>query len=84
MKSAVLVLSAGLAALCGCAHNYVIKMDNGKQITTANKPKLQHGQYVFKDGAGRLQYVSQGRVREIAPASMAGDDKPKFNPQKSN
>jgi hypothetical protein len=53
-----------------------------KQITTASKPKLQHGQYVFKDGAGRLQYVSQGRVREIAPASMAGDDKRKFNPQK--
>jgi len=67
--------------LCGCAHNYVITMDNGRRVTTASKPKLRNAQYVFKDALGREQYVPAGRVREIAPQSMASQNKPIFNPQ---
>jgi len=81
MKRIVLMLLTSLSVLCGCAHNYVITLDNGRRITTASKPKLKGEKYVFKDGAGGQGSVSAGRVREIAPASMANDDKPKFNSQ---
>ena len=70
-----------LTALCGCAHNYVITLNNGRRITTASKPRLDGGKYTFKDGLGRPASVSTGQVREIAPASMMKEEKPMFNPQ---
>jgi len=81
MKNLFLPLLLGLSLLSGCAHNFVITLDNGRRITTASKPKLQNGRYVFKDAAGRAQAVPEGRVREIAPASMVKEEKPMFNAQ---
>ena len=69
------------AVLCGCAHQYVITLDSGRHITAASKPKLKGERYVFKDMNGREGYVSAGRVREIAPASMVKEEKSIFNPQ---
>jgi hypothetical protein len=69
------------ATLCGCAHRYVVTLDNGRRITAASKPKLKGERYVFKDINGKPGYVPAGRVREIAPASMVKDDKQMFNPQ---
>jgi len=77
MKKAVLPLLAGLIALTGCAHHYVMKLNNGMEITTASKPKLKEGVYQFKDAKGEEHYVPVTRVREVAPASMAArEDKP--------
>jgi len=78
MKKTSLPLLIGLIALAGCAHQYVMKLNNGAQITTAGKPKLKEGTYYFKDAKGKEQFVSAMRVREIAPASVAErEDKPK-------
>jgi hypothetical protein len=74
----VCILSA--LALCGCAQQYVIKLNNGVQLTTASKPKLKGTNYHFKDARGQDNVVPQGRVVEIEPASMAREEK-KFTPQ---
>lgn len=82
MKKAALPLFIGLIALTGCAHHYVMKLNNGAQITTVGKPKLKEGIYTFKDAKGEEHFVAAGRVREIAPASVAGKEN-KAQPLKS-
>jgi hypothetical protein len=65
--------------LCGCSNQYVIKLSNGTQITTVGKPKLDKGYYVYKDAHGDKHSVAQGRVVEIANASIAAEEeKSKF------
>jgi hypothetical protein len=77
MKKAVLPLLVGLVALTGCAQHYVMRLNNGMEITTASKPKLKEGVYQFKDAKGEEHYVPVTRVREVAPASMAEkEDRP--------
>ena len=63
-----------------CTRHYVITLTNGTRVTTKGKPKLQEGSYTFKDARGQPAMVPAGRVREIAPASMANDKKSQFNP----
>ena len=82
MKKAALPLVIGLIALTGCAHHYVMKLDDGSEITTASKPQLKEGTYSFKDAKGEEQFVAAGRVREVAPASVAAKEK-KAKPFKS-
>src|SRR2546421_8933964 len=75
---AVVALSMVLI-LCGCAHSYVMKLTNGVQITTPRKPRLEGSSYHYKDAMGRDNVISQSRVLEIEPASMAADQS-KFTP----
>jgi hypothetical protein len=82
MKKAALPLVLGLIALTGCAHHYVMRLDNGSEITTASKPQLKEGTYSFKDAKGGEQFVAAGRVREVAPASVAAREN-KAKPFKS-
>ncbi len=78
MKKAALPLLIGLIALTGCAHHYVMRLDNGMDIVTASKPQLKDGTYSFKDAKGEEHFVVAGRVREVAPASVAAkENKPK-------
>ena len=70
--------SLALGLLTGCSHHYVLKMSNNSRVTTASKPKLEHGYWTFKDAQGRPQKVPAGRVLEVAPASMASDENSKF------
>ncbi len=74
MKILGISLLAGLFLLTGCANHYVLTLNNGAQITSMGKPKMVNGAYVFKDPAGKEYTVPEGRVREVAPASMV--DKP--------
>lgn len=79
MKKWIFPLTACVALLCGCAHQYVMKLNNGLQISTPHKPKLQGSNYCYKDAQGRDNFIPQSRVQEIAPASMAAEEN-KFTP----
>jgi hypothetical protein len=57
-----------------------MKLTNGMQITTANKPKLKGSNYYFKDANGKENRIPQSRVVQIMPASMAADEKQPFKP----
>ena len=81
MKKITSLLLLGLLVLNGCAHHYVITLDNGDRIVTTSKPHRQGARFFFKDVAGQEAYVPVGRVREIEPASMAGNPNAAFQPQ---
>jgi len=74
MKKPVFLLLLSLGLVCGCAHQYVMKLSNGTQITTASKPQLKGANYHFKDALGRDNAVPQSRVTVIEPASMAKEE----------
>lgn len=78
MKRFLPILLLLSVLLTGCARHYVITMNNGSRVTTQGKPKLQGGNYVFKDAKGQPGQVPAGRVREIAPASMATEEGSQF------
>ena len=61
--------------LCGCASQYVLKLNNGMQVTSNGKPRLKDGYYYYKDAKGHKIPVPQGRVLQIEPASMAAEEK---------
>jgi hypothetical protein len=65
-------------SLCGCAHQYVMKLTNGTEITAAGKPKLKGAVYYYNGPHGETQAVQQSRVLEIEPESMAQEEKKKF------
>ena len=80
MKTIALLFLVGLLALSGCARNYVMTLSDGRRVTSTSKPRLEKGNYHYTDSNGRKVYVPAGRVREIAPASMATDETAKFKP----
>ncbi len=81
MKRLVLPLGLGLALLSGCAHQYVMKLSNGMQITSASRPQLKGANYHYKDAKGQDHVIPQSRVQEIEPASQARAES-QFTPQK--
>jgi hypothetical protein len=82
MKNLTLAFLLAMLTLCGCAHQYVMKLNNGMQVTTATKPQLEGNSYHFKDAKGQEHVISMGRVTEITPASMARDEaRPVSSPQ---
>jgi hypothetical protein len=72
MKNLFLALLA--LSLCGCAHQYVMKLTNGMKISTPSKPQLRGSNYYFKDARGEEQAIPQSRVMEIEPESMAKEE----------
>jgi hypothetical protein len=71
MKTICLLVLLVPLLLTGCAGRYVMTLTNGNRITTKGKPKVNGDVYVFTDYKGHPGSVPTGRVREIAPASMA-------------
>ena len=70
MKKLAWIPFFGLLTLCGCVHHYIITLNNGMQLDTHSKPKLENGAYYFKDARGDEQHVPAGSVHEISPASL--------------
>jgi Bacterial protein of unknown function (DUF903) len=83
MKRIYLSIGVGVAIGLGCANQYVIKLNNGLQVTSVSKPKLKSGYYIYTDPAGKTLTVPVGRVREIEPASMAKEERDAFKPATS-
>src|SRR4051794_30184483 len=71
-----LIASLGLS---GCSHGYVMTLANGNKVSTANKPQLRNGAYIYKDAMGQEVVIPSSRVREITPASMAKEEKSRFS-----
>jgi hypothetical protein len=82
MNRFVFTLIVGLLAFTGCAHQYVMKLTNGLEISTPSKPKLKGTSYHFKDAKGNDHVIPQGRVMQIEPASMAREEEKSFKPAK--
>jgi len=80
MKKLVLPLLLSLVVLSGCAHAYVMRLNNRTRISTTSKPRLEKGNYYYKDATGRTLSKPAGRVIEIVPASMAEEEKTRFKP----
>ncbi len=80
MNKATWLVGLGLLAWSGCAQQYVMKLNNGHEIVTPSKPKLQGPVYHFKDAKGQDHVIPQGRVLEIEPVSMAREEN-SFKPQ---
>ena len=80
MKIALMALAVGLCALTGCVRRYVVSQTNGVKVYTTSKPKMSHGYYVFKDGAGKKVAVPSGDVLQIQPASMENEPGGQFLP----
>jgi hypothetical protein len=80
MKRTCVLLAIGLLAWCGCAHTYVMKLNNGAQVVSQEKPKFANGAYHYKDSAGKERSMPASRVREIEPASIAKDEQQTFKP----
>ena len=78
MKKLAVPVLLSLVLLCGCARYYVIKLSNGTRITAIGKPKLKGNHYEYKDVTGKMRTVSDGRVTEIEPNSMAKREKSFF------
>jgi hypothetical protein len=78
MKTLLLPLLASLLVVCGCAHEYVIKLSNGETLQAASKPKLQGPAYHYKDAKGRDISIPSGKVTEIEPVSSAKDESKTF------
>jgi hypothetical protein len=81
-RSLFSVLLAAICAglICGCASQYVMKLSNGTQIITANKPKLKGATYYYKDATGKVNTLPQSRVVEVEPASMASEEEAATKP----
>jgi uncharacterized protein YceK len=69
-----------LLVLSGCSHQYVMTLTNGTRMSAASKPRLEGGNYYYKDANGRTTSMPAGRVREISAASIAQDDQKRFTP----
>ena len=80
-------LLVALIGLCGCAHQYLMKLSNGDQILSSSKPKLQGASYYYTDDSGARYVIAKNRVVKIRavsvvraeeqPASPAPPAKPK-------
>jgi hypothetical protein len=72
MKNLVLVLLTFF--LYGCSTQYQMKLNNGTTLSVPGKPKLKGSNYYWKDAKGGEQMISQSRVLEIQPESMAKEE----------
>ena len=70
-----LTLLAGLAALSGCAHRYLMKLTDGQQMIAISKPRLEGGNYHFRDEQGLECAIPKSRVAVIVTGAVEKEEK---------
>ena len=84
MKTTALFLLLVLAVCAGCATQYNMTLTNGDIIIARGKPHLNadKNMWIFKDASGQTNFIPAANVSQVAPSSMANDDKTttKFKP----
>jgi hypothetical protein len=73
VKLALLLLFS-LLGLCGCAHQYLMKLNNGDQIISLTKPKHQGTTYHFTDRTGAQHVIPESRVLKIRAVSVVNEE----------
>ena len=63
-------LLVGWIGLCGCQHQYIIRLRNGEQILAPTKPKLQGTNYYYSAGGGTMYAIPRSHVVNIRAASV--------------
>jgi len=79
------MLLAGLVGLCGCVHEYLLKLGDGSQIISLSKPRLQGTNYYFTDATGSASVVPRSRVVKIRAVSLEKQEQkpaPAYKPKK--
>jgi hypothetical protein len=82
-RKLALTLLVSLAALCGCTHQYLMKLSNGDQTISLSKPKLQGTNYHFMNGDGVGYVIPQNRVVKIETISVVKEQEQPVSPVKS-
>ncbi|MDG9923659.1 MULTISPECIES: YgdI/YgdR family lipoprotein [unclassified Pseudomonas] len=56
-----------LAALTGCASEYLLVTTDGQILTSDGKPELDDdtGMYEFEDSEGRKQHIPQNQIKQM-------------------
>ena len=81
-RKLALTLLVALAVLCGCAHQYLMKLRDGDQIISLNKPKLQGINYYFTNETGQADMIPQGHVVKIRAVSVVKEEEKPVAPPK--
>jgi hypothetical protein len=74
-------LLLSLAGLCGCAHQYLMRLNDGDQIISLSKPKLQGTNYYFMDQMGGHHVIPQSRVVKIRAVSVVKKEEQPTTPE---
>lgn len=75
-----MTLLVSLGVLCGCAHQYLIRLSNSDQVVSLSKPKLQETTYYFTDAEGVKCAIPQGRVVKIDTISVVKQEDKSASP----
>jgi hypothetical protein len=75
-----LALLVSLSVLCGCAHQYLMKLSNGDQLISRSKPKPQGTTYHFTDSSGTELVIPRSRVVKIETVSVVKEQEKSSSP----
>ena len=79
--TSALTLLVSLAVLCGCTHQYLMKLSNGDQVISLSKPKREGTNYLFTGSEGVTYVLPQSRVVKIKTISVVTEEKKPAPPE---
>lgn len=69
-----LTLLLSLSVLSGCAHDYLITLDNGDQVLSLSKPKRHGDHYRFTGDDGVGCVIPEKRVLKVRAVSLPQEE----------